>query len=414
MRFWAQEKRVPYLRRIISHKSGPGIEAKCANCGIGRAIWRCRECVGGDILCVLCLWNEHRKLLFHRVKRWNGRYFATGTLWQIGLKLYTGHMGRPCPRPDQTPHKQAPQLPFLVAQCKLILDEASPVIGMAADHILQLLTAATNLPEFPGPVQIMMQRITQILDPSKFKLLKDLISLVKNAELEADKEHASANKTVDCNKCLPPPQEDEDVEITSDLPLVDDLQEGIWEDEDSSECKGPIPRLLPRHPKYDSAGSKFITVVNVSGFHHILVVWCSCADQSTFNTHEMQLLDLRLYPTSYTDVNTVFTFDVLNDNRLDNLECKSSIYQYHQKLRRKTSSAFPDYVVSRYPELRWVSRQWRNLKLCKWFGHVDDSKPERVSMALFCPTCPQPGINLPSDWKEKVAASPWVDKSYCI
>lgn len=406
MRFWAQEKRVPYLNRIISHKSGPGIEAKCANCSIGQAIWRCRDCVRGNILCVLCLQSEHRKILFHRVERWNGRYFSIGALWQAGLKLYTGHMGRPCPRPDQTSHKQAPQLPFLVTQCKSILEEAAPAIGMAADHILQLLTSAITLPQFPGPAQIMMHKISQILDSSKLKLLKDLISLVRNAELEVEKENASANQKAEYNERLSPPQEDEEVEITSDLPLVDDLQEGIWEEEDSSESKGPIPRLLPRHPKYDSAGNKFITVVDVSGFHHIPVVWCSCADRSSSDTHEMQLLDLRLYPASYADISTVFTFDMLNDSRLDNLECKSSIYQYHQKLRRKTSSAFPDYVVNCYPELRWVSRQWRNLKLHKRFGHINNSKPERASLALFCPTCPQPGINLPSDWKDKVAASP--------
>ncbi|KIK76051.1 hypothetical protein PAXRUDRAFT_171027, partial [Paxillus rubicundulus Ve08.2h10] len=45
-----------------------------------------------------------------------------------------------------------------------------------------------------------------------------------------------------------------------------------------------------------------------------------------------------------------------------------------------------------------VSRQWQLLKLLKWagFGHQQDSqKPGRI--VLFCPTCPQPGINVYPD-----------------
>ncbi|KAH9474718.1 hypothetical protein JR316_0013183 [Psilocybe cubensis] len=239
------------------------------------------------------------------------------------------------------------------------------------------------------------------------KVLKDLILLVRHAEIEAEKESATTNQVLAQDESVFP-QKEEPVHITSDTPLVDDLQEGIWENEDSSETKGPVPRLLPRHPKYDSAGNKFLTVVDVSGFHHIPVVWCSCEERPHSETHEMQLLDLKLYPASYTDINTVFTFEVLNDHRLDNLECKSSSYQYHQKLRRKTSFAFTDYVPNRYAELCRVSRQWRNIKTRKWFGHIDDSKPERGSLALFCPTCPQPGINLPENWREEATKNPYL------
>lgn len=34
------------------------------------------------------------------------------------------------------------------------------------------------------------------------------------------------------------------------------------------------------------------------------------------------------------------------------------------------------------------------------FGYHFDS-PSDGSMALFCPACPQPGINLPEDWKDR-------------
>lgn len=61
-----------------------------------------------------------------------------------------------------------------------------------------------------------------------------------------------------------------------------------------------------------------------------------------------------------------------------------------------------------------MSREWRNLKLWKQagWGHTppkEDSAPSGLSMptptngsgslATFCSTCPQPGINLPDNWQ---------------
>jgi hypothetical protein len=40
----------------------------------------------------------------------------------------------------------------------------------------------------------------------------------------------------------------------------------------------------------------------------------------------------------------VFTFRVLNDFLIDNLECSTSAMNYYSKLRRMTSSMFPHLV----------------------------------------------------------------------
>ncbi|KAG2109815.1 hypothetical protein DEU56DRAFT_874492 [Suillus clintonianus] len=60
-----------------------------------------------------------------------------------------------------------------------------------------------------------------------------------------------------------------------------------------------------------------------------------------------------------------------------------------------TSNMFPHLVPDRYRELMRVARQWRQLKAMKWhgFGHRSDS-PNAGDLALFCPACPQPGINV--------------------
>ncbi|KAG2154495.1 uncharacterized protein EDB93DRAFT_1248296 [Suillus bovinus] len=48
-----------------------------------------------------------------------------------------------------------------------------------------------------------------------------------------------------------------------------------------------------------------------------------------------------------------------------------------------------------YRELMRVTRQWRQLKTMKWHGFSHRSNaPNAGDLALFCPTCPQPGINI--------------------
>ncbi|KAI6122105.1 hypothetical protein EV401DRAFT_2070191 [Pisolithus croceorrhizus] len=59
------------------------------------------------------------------------------------------------------------------------------------------------------------------------------------------------------------------------------------------------------------------------------------------------------------------------------------------------------HTKDRYRELMRVSWLWRDLKHRKWFGFGHDAgkDPGDGGLALFCPACPQPGLNLPADWK---------------
>ena len=49
-----------------------------------------------------------------------------------------------------------------------------------------------------------------------------------------------------------------------------------------------------------------------------------------------------------------------------------------------------------------ISRQWHDLHARKRFryGHEVEKIPGNGDLALFCPACPQPGINLPQNWAE--------------
>ena len=61
-------------------------------------------------------------------------------------------------------------------------------------------------------------------------------------------------------------------------------------------------------------------------------------------------------------------------------------------------------IVDLYNEFHWITHLWRWMKKLKWAGYSHNGKnPSNVEpgkLANYCSACPQPGINLPEDWKD--------------
>ena len=127
---------------------------------------------------------------------------------------------------------------------------------------------------------------------------------------------------------------DDDVEIPpagedlDNVPIVDALHftEGI--------------SLVPA----ETAG-RVLNIVDISGVHQLVVKPCHCTSSS--DNDDIQLLRMGLFPASFEVIKTVFTFNVLEDLRHDNIVCNTTAYQYYNKLRRVTSPAFPHTVPVR-------------------------------------------------------------------
>ncbi|KAG1722960.1 uncharacterized protein EDB91DRAFT_1255823 [Suillus paluster] len=171
--------------------------------------------------------------------------------------------------------------------------------------------------------------------------------------------------------------------VTDRWDLFDeDEQEDHFEPEDLPSVSGP-----EFQPKENT-----MVIIDKSGVHRLEVRCCDCPDAMS---PDIQMFRHGFYPASFNKPKTVFTFRVLDDFLLDNLECGTSAMNYYSKLRRMTSSMFPHLVPDQYRELMRVARQWRQLKSMKWHGfrHSSDN-PNARDLALFCPACPQPGINI--------------------
>ena len=90
-----------------------------------------------------------------------------------------------------------------------------------------------------------------------------------------------------------------------------------------------------------TSGNPLFTVVERSGIFDMEVIFCVCSDGE--NTEE-QLLQARLFPATFRQIETLFTVSVLEDFLTDNLECKTTAQQYYSKLQSITSKMFP-YIV---------------------------------------------------------------------
>jgi hypothetical protein len=88
-------------------------------------------------------------------------------------------------------------------------------------------------------------------------------------------------------------------------------------------------------------GANTMTIAHVNGIHRIHVKYCCCDDRLP---EDLQLIASNFFPLSFDTIESAFTFQLLDDFRLDNLECKVTAYHYYKKLRRLTSPVFPDAV----------------------------------------------------------------------
>ncbi|KAH6905921.1 hypothetical protein BKA70DRAFT_1430348 [Coprinopsis sp. MPI-PUGE-AT-0042] len=148
-------------------------------------------------------------------------------------------------------------------------------------------------------------------------------------------------------------------------------------------------------------GACVLVVVHTNGIHHIPCQFCECEGHPD---EDVQLLRMGFYPASHKEVRTVFTFALLDQHLLENLECYTSSMHFYSKLRRLTNEIFPKKTPDRYREGLRCGRQWRRLKELKrfGFGHREDQSTTG-GLVLYCSACPQVGINLPYNWRDDTA-----------
>jgi hypothetical protein len=121
------------------------------------------------------------------------------------------------------------------------------------------------------------------------------------------------------------------------------------------------------HTHTAKLGNLLLTAVHQSGIFALEVLYCICPN--AVETHK-QLFNSGLFPSSFKQIETVFTFTVLDDFLADNLECKTTAQQYYLKLQSITNRMFPDSVPVCY--------------LCPYVSFHALTGPPRICTSNFC------------------------------
>jgi hypothetical protein len=83
-----------YLQEILKLEAPKN--STCHGCESVEGVICYLSCFGGNMSCVPCALAEHQLLPFHKLERWNGKYFEQVTLHQLDFVLHLGHDGMPC------------------------------------------------------------------------------------------------------------------------------------------------------------------------------------------------------------------------------------------------------------------------------------------------------------------------------
>jgi hypothetical protein len=333
------------LEALLSREAMPGGTSTCRHCDKGAvAIWRCKDCLLGTPMCRECMRQFHKENPLHRIEKWNGGYFRPAELWEVGTYLLVKH------------HVGESVCNTLKVWCKHLEKGEERKDKLEQEHLCQTMHSGPN--PGPGPEP----------EPEPF--------------FEDDEIEETRTGEEDYN-------DEDDVEEEEEVEIPNAYLQGNTGDSASPGTTMP---------------GTYVRVVHTNGLHHIAMVCCHCRGDDVV---PLDLFASKLLPASFKRIKTLFTAQVLDLYRLCNLELKASAYQFYQLMRRLTRPMAPAEVPNLYREFRRMSRLWRWMKKLKWAGYSGSTKTVsdvgKGELAIYCPACPQPGINIPDNWRDDSA-----------
>ncbi|KAG6916283.1 hypothetical protein DXG01_007524 [Tephrocybe rancida] len=152
-----------------------------------------------------------------------------------------------------------------------------------------------------------------------------------------------------------------------------------------------------------------IVILHTNGIHTVAVEFCSCTQAVPRN---VQLLRSQLFPATIVFPRTAATFALLESFQLLSFMSKASAFEFYQTLARLTDNTGLTQLPDRYPAFLRMIREWRHVKMLKRAARGHDANGVGATQpgecAVICPACPQPGINLPDNWRDAPPDKEWL------
>ncbi|KAI0038301.1 hypothetical protein FA95DRAFT_1505875 [Auriscalpium vulgare] len=152
-------------------------------------------------------------------------------------------------------------------------------------------------------------------------------------------------------------------------------------------------------------------VLHTNGVHKVKVDYCGCG-LSTGLERRQQFMRSGLWPATVVDPQTAATFACLDTFQQLSLQGKLSGYDFYKSLEILTDGSGLSVPPDRLTAFMTMAREWRHIKMMKRAGRGHD--PAGVvgtgpgELAVTCPACPMPDVNLPEGWEAAPPNRSWL------
>ncbi|KAJ7936005.1 hypothetical protein B0H13DRAFT_2304071 [Mycena leptocephala] len=144
-------------------------------------------------------------------------------------------------------------------------------------------------------------------------------------------------------------------------------------------------------------------VLHTNGIHGVAVDVCDCPHRLDAGNDEEQLLRAGWFPATDDRPRTCATLAVLDLFLLSTHQAKTTMYDFYAMLEKLTHNAGVK-PPNRYRVWLRMCREYRHLLMLKRAGRghavTGVGGTQKGELAVLCPCCPDPAVNLPPDWKD--------------
>ncbi|KAG6904423.1 hypothetical protein DXG01_010046, partial [Tephrocybe rancida] len=344
-----------YLQEFVQHvpQMLVGLLAKevthtnsCSGCPMGNiGRWRCRDCFRPQLMCCKCMCTAHQDNPLHHIEAWTGEFFRSAATWEIGCYVLIPHAG------DVPPICQTLEVQMSYLETLQLQSDAHK------QHVLRerdMTTAGIPITNIPTAVQgnytPEADKRPILSDKATGKIPKSITVVAVAGDdasdsMELDQAYITQLDQEFIRSCQRGEDDFQVVEEESVETPVDDQMES-----DDPEVMSP-PDALPEPRPYSSTVEIDVEQPRSDSLNN------TCHGEASVPA---DLVAGGLLPTSFQRFCTFFTTTVLDDFWVSNLECKSSAYQYWNKLSRVGAPGAGIHNRDDfYRELRHLSRSWR-------------------------------------------------------
>ncbi|EIW86722.1 hypothetical protein CONPUDRAFT_46865 [Coniophora puteana RWD-64-598 SS2] len=160
------------------------------------------------------------------------------------------------------------------------------------------------------------------------------------------------------------------------------------------------------------SGHANFVVIHTNGVHRVSIDFCGCNKKVP---HRQQLLRYGWFPSTVDTPETACTEEALAQYSALMSRTKVSAHGYYQALETLTDPLGLDVPPSHYKAFLRIIRQREYVRLMKEAGRGNVPNGIETTgagqLAVACPACPHPEINLPDGWEKADASQKFL---YCL